>query len=73
VAFEEGSWGRKYAALPVGGDRTGRTFISYSRKDGADFARELRESLRNEGLSVWQDVVALEGGSDWWSHSREGF
>ena len=44
-----------------------RTFISYSRKDGADFARDLREWLQNEVLAVWQDLVALKGGQDWWS------
>src|SRR5271169_1330381 len=49
------------------GDHPGRTFISYSRKDGADFARDLRATLEKENLSVWQDLVALEGGQDWWS------
>src|SRR6476660_8185978 len=44
----------------------GRTFISYSRKDGAEFARWLRAELEKEDLSVWQDLVALEGGEDWW-------
>ena len=45
----------------------GRIFVSYSRRDGAAFARDLRIMLEQEGLSVWQDVVALEGGQDWWS------
>jgi WD40 repeat protein len=45
----------------------GRTFISYSRKDGADFARDLRATLEKENLSFWQDLVVLEGGQDWWS------
>ena len=45
----------------------GRTFISYSRKDGAEFARDLRATLEKEDLSVWQDLVALEGGEGWWS------
>jgi hypothetical protein len=45
----------------------GRIFVSYSRRDGAAFARDLRIMLEKEGLSVWQDVVALEGGQDWWS------
>src|SRR6478752_3178566 len=45
----------------------GRTFISYSRKDGAKFARDLRATLEKEELSVWQDLVALEGGEDWWT------
>ncbi|MGC9959141.1 TIR domain-containing protein [Roseiarcus sp.] len=45
----------------------GRIFVSYSRRDGAAFARDLRIMLEQEGLSVWQDVVALEGGQHWWS------
>ena len=45
----------------------GRIFVSYSRRDGAAFARDLRIMLEQERLSVWQDVVALEGGQDWWS------
>ena len=44
-----------------------RIFISYSRKDGRDFAAELRKRLTAEGLSVWQDLVQMEGGQDWWS------
>jgi hypothetical protein len=51
----------------VVGDHPGRVFISYSRKDGADFARDLRRALEKENLSFWQDLVALEGGQDWWS------
>lgn len=45
----------------------GRIFISYSRKDGAGFAATLREKLLTKGLSVWQDLLAMEGGIDWWS------
>ena len=48
-----------------------RIFISYSRSDGAAFARDLRARLRMEGLSIWQDIVALEGGRDWWSQIEE--
>jgi NB-ARC domain/TIR domain len=48
-----------------------RIFISYSRKDGADFAAELRERLLRENLSIWQDLVALEGGRDWWSQIED--
>ena len=54
------------------GDHPGRIFISYSRKgDGAAFAAELRRSLEKENLSVWQDIVTLEGGRDWWSQIEE--
>jgi hypothetical protein len=57
----------KTSAGAMGGDHPGRTFISYSRKDGADFARDLRASLEKENLSFWQDLIALQGGEDWWS------
>jgi hypothetical protein len=49
------------------GQSPGRTFISYSRKDGAEFASWLRGWLSERNLSVWQDLIALEGGQDWWS------
>jgi hypothetical protein len=48
-----------------------RIFISYSRKDGAAFAHDLRKRLLSENLSVWQDLVTLEGGRDWWSQIEE--
>ena len=48
-----------------------RVFVSYSRKDGAAFAADLCEKLRKEDLSVWRDLVALEGGRDWWSQIEE--
>ena len=48
-----------------------RIFISYSRKDGARFAADLREKLLKQHLSVWQDIVSLEGGRDWWSQIEE--
>lgn len=44
-----------------------RIFIAYSTKDGAEIAARLRRELEAIGLSVWQDLVALEGGRDWWS------
>jgi hypothetical protein len=48
-----------------------RIFISYSRKDGAEFAAALRNELERENLSVWQDLITLEGGRDWWSQIEE--
>ncbi len=48
-----------------------RVFISYSRKDGGAFAADLREMLLKQDLSVWQDIIALEGGRDWWSQIEE--
>ncbi len=53
------------------GQVAGRTFVSYSRKDGAEFAADLRRRLEREHLSVWQDIVALEGGRDWWSQIED--
>jgi hypothetical protein len=44
-----------------------RIFISYSTKDGKACADALREELKAKGFSVWQDLVALKGGQDWWS------
>ena len=49
------------------GDVPQRIFISYSRKDGADAAAKLRAELETQGFALWQDLVALEGGRDWWS------
>jgi hypothetical protein len=52
-------------------DQPARIFISYSRKDGAAFAADLRTRLLAANLAVWQDIVALEGGRDWWSQIEE--
>src|SRR5262245_61079369 len=48
-----------------------RIFISYTRKEGAGFAADLRKRLLKETLSVWQDLIALEGGRDWWSQIED--
>jgi TIR domain len=48
-----------------------RVFVSYSRQDGAAFAAELRNKLLKEDLSVWRDIVALEGGRDWWTQIED--
>ena len=48
-----------------------RIFISYSRKDGAEFAANLRKRLQKQDLSIWQDLIALEGGRDWWSQIED--
>ena len=44
-----------------------RVFISYARRDGAEFAAGLRDRLAEDGHSVWQDLILLRGGVDWWS------
>lgn len=42
-------------------------FISYARSDGKNFADDLRHRLIDEyHFQVWQDIVELEGGKDWW-------
>ena len=41
-------------------------FISYARRDGEAFARQLRERLVAEGISLWRDREGMEGGRDWW-------
>jgi hypothetical protein len=42
-------------------------FISYARSDGKNFADDLRHRLIDEyHFHVWQDIVELEGGKDWW-------
>src|SRR5215468_3131756 len=56
---------------PVKAEPLARTFISYARSDGVNFAAGLREFLTKENLSIWQDIVALEGGRDWWSQIED--
>jgi len=41
-------------------------FISYARSDGQEFAADLRRRLAAKGIKLWQDIVAMEGGRDWW-------
>lgn len=56
----------------VGGHMSeARVSLSYARADGTDPARALRQHLEAAGLSVWQDLVALQGGRDWWSQIEE--
>lgn len=44
-----------------------RIFISYTRSDGEEFARNLRRRLVEEhGFSVWQDRTEIEVGKAWW-------
>ena len=49
-----------------------RIFVSYARRDGKSFARELRVRLQFEhNFSLTQDLIALEGGKDWWNQLAE--
>ena len=47
-------------------ETTPRIFISYSRQDGKAFAAQLRAELEVADFSIWQDLIAMEGGRDWW-------
>ena len=46
-------------------------FISYARSDGEAFAHRLRQRLEKQQIKLWQDLVALEGGRDWWLQITE--
>ncbi|MDQ7026635.1 MAG: toll/interleukin-1 receptor domain-containing protein [Anaerolineae bacterium] len=46
-------------------------FISYARHDGREIAADLRQKLENLGFTIWQDVVAMEGGEKWWTQIKE--
>src|SRR4051794_14165366 len=50
-----------------------RIFLSYARKDGEPFARGLRERLETEepSITLWQDLVKMEGGVGWWNQITE--
>jgi WD40 repeat protein len=48
-----------------------RIFISYANSDGAASARALRLKLEAAGFAIWQDIVSLEGGRDWWTQIEE--
>jgi TIR domain len=59
----------KIASCP--GEVSLGVFISYSRKDGTEFAAQLPADLSARTLSVWQDTASLEGGRDWWSQFED--
>ena len=48
-----------------------RIFISYSTRDGSDSASHLRRRLEDAGFAIWQDLVGLRGGHDWWSQIED--
>lgn len=50
-----------------------RIFISYSRKDGEEFATNLRLRLERDysDLTLWQDRAQMEGGVGWWQQIEE--
>jgi hypothetical protein len=48
-----------------------RIFISYARADGLEPARRIRGKLEGAGFALWQDLVAMQGGRDWWTQIEE--
>jgi WD40 repeat protein len=70
VAIEGEAWQNSRGRL-MPDPASARVFVSYSRKDGAAFATGLRKKLLKKHLSVWQDLIAVEGGRDWWSQIEE--
>ncbi len=48
-----------------------RVFVSYARRDGEAVARDLRERLQAQGIPLWRDREAMEGGRDWWLQITE--
>ena len=47
--------------------------MSYSRKDGEDFARALRQRIEREhpDIYVWQDRNEMRGGAGWWQQIEQ--
>jgi WD40 repeat protein len=48
-----------------------RIFLSYALGDGLKPARRVRARLVEAGFSLWQDLVAMQGGRDWWTQIEE--
>jgi len=58
------------ALLPISPNAEKRSvFISYERRNGREFAAELRAELAPT-FHIWQDVVALQGGEGWWEQIK---
>jgi WD40 repeat protein len=48
-----------------------RIFVSYERQDGMGPAQTLRKRLEERGFTLWQDLIALEGGLEWWAQIEQ--
>src|SRR5215813_10280458 len=48
-----------------------RIFVSYERQDGMGPAKALRQRLEDRGFTLWQDLIALEGGLEWWAQIEQ--
>jgi hypothetical protein len=40
-------------------------FISYSRRDGSNFAERLADALRQRQVNIWLDAESIKGGEAW--------
>src|SRR5262245_39504097 len=71
-AFPPSDWPMAASSAKFDPDRP-RVFISYARRDGQPFAAALRQKLETEAsdLRLWQDLVSMEGGKDWWRQITE--
>jgi WD40 repeat protein len=47
-------------------------FLSYARRDSADFVRKLTTALEGEGIDVWVDLEDIPAASDWQQDLRDG-
>ena len=47
-------------------------FLSYARRDSADFVRQLTNALEAEGIDVWVDLDDIPAASDWQEDLRDG-
>ncbi len=47
-------------------------FLSYARRDSADFVRRLTTALEGEGIDVWVDLEDIPAASDWQEDLRDG-
>ena len=52
---------------------TPRIFLSYARRDGEEYARNLRIKLQTKQpeINLWQDRAEMEGGVGWWKQIEE--
>ena len=50
-----------------------RVFLSYARKDGEEFATNLRKRLKEKEpeITLWQDRAEMEGGIGWWKQIED--
>src|SRR3954447_4185841 len=47
-------------------------FISYARRDSAEFVRRLSDALAGDGIDVWVDLEDIPAASDWQQDLHDG-